>query len=953
MKPRVLPVLQKLKGWRLAAIVSVCTVIVAEIIVSIMDVLLKGEVTADYLLTGFVAAGIVAPTAIAVLTYLLQELARQQEDALTNAVDRVEARLKVALESTDEGILMVARDGKVLSANQRFLDLWQVPMELAATGRDEQLLAHVLGQLADPEQFMAKVRQLYGSREEASDTLDFRDGRVFARYTRVLSLGDEDGRIWCFKDITEQARTQAALAEREEIFRTIVTQANDAITMIDTETLRFVEFNAAACEGLGYTHEEFARLEVTDIQAEMDADTLRRRLPPVVGSGVRNFETLHRHKDGSLRNVLVSLKAIELRGKTLLVGTWSDITENKRSESAVAESRNLLQTVIDTAPVRVFWKDRDLRYLGCNPAFATDAGKASPHEVIGRDDHEMAWSEQADLYRADDRAVMESGVAKLFYEEPQTTPGGQHIWLRTSKVPLRGEGGAVIGVLGIYEDITERKRAERNLTMAVEVTAVVFWELDFANHRLMFDRTRLPVLGLEPEPVLETLQGWLEKVHPDDRENFQRRFEFAMRPGDPPFDFEYRMVGVAGRQQWIHTRGRVVQRGAAGQPELAVGTSTNITARKQIEEAVRASEEHSRNLAAMLRLMCDNVPDMIWAKDLDKRYLFANKAFCAQLLNAVDTDEPLGKTDMFFARRERDSHRNDPNWHTFGELCQDSDAVTLERGVPSVFEEFGNVKGRLVYLDVHKAPFLNEKGEVIGTVGSARDITERKLIEAELARHRQHLEGLVQERTEALLATEARASHILQSAADGLYGVDVDGRITFVNPAACQMLGYTAEQMVGRSAHELFHSRRGDGTPYPKEECPTHDAVRDGREVRVDHEVFWRADGRVIPVMYAVHPMLRDGRNVGAVISFVDMTAQRAAAEAREQALLAAENLARVRSEFLANMSHEIRTPLNGVLGFAAIGLRNSGENAKARNAFEKILSSGGLLLGVVNEILD
>jgi PAS domain-containing protein len=78
--------------------------------------------------------------------------------------------------------------------------------------------------------------------------------------------------------------------------------------------------------------------------------------------------------------------------------------------------------------------------------------------------------------------------------------------------------------------------------------------------------------------------------------------------------------------------------------------------------------------------MADNVPDMIWAKDLEKRYLFANRAFCRQLLNAADTDEPLGKTDMFFAQRERDRHPDDPQWHTFGELCQDSDLITLEHG---------------------------------------------------------------------------------------------------------------------------------------------------------------------------------------------------------------------------------------------------------------------------------
>jgi two-component system, sensor histidine kinase and response regulator len=146
---------------------------------------------------------------------------------------------------------------------------------------------------------------------------------------------------------------------------------------------------------------------------------------------------------------------------------WGAIQSALSNLSAeLAGSQSLLQTIIDTAPIRVFWKDRDLRYLGCNPIFARDAGKSHPHEVIGKDDFQMGWKEQAELYRADDRAVMESGQARLFYEEPQTTPDGQTIWLSTSKVPLKNRDNETIGVLGIYADITQRKQAEAELLRA-------------------------------------------------------------------------------------------------------------------------------------------------------------------------------------------------------------------------------------------------------------------------------------------------------------------------------------------------------------------------------------------------------------------------------------------------------------------------------------------------------
>jgi len=133
-------------------------------------------------------------------------------------------------------------------------------------------------------------------------------------------------------------------------------------------------------------------------------------------------------------------------------------------QKAKADDLNqMLHTVLDTIPVRIFWKDRNLRYLGCNRLFARDAGKSSPAELEGKDDFDMSWRETADLYRNDDRAVMISGVAKLNFEEPQTRTNAATTWLRTSKVPLRDKAGHVFGVLGTYEDITSQKMTEAEL----------------------------------------------------------------------------------------------------------------------------------------------------------------------------------------------------------------------------------------------------------------------------------------------------------------------------------------------------------------------------------------------------------------------------------------------------------------------------------------------------------
>jgi len=127
------------------------------------------------------------------------------------------------------------------------------------------------------------------------------------------------------------------------------------------------------------------------------------------------------------------------------------------------ESKHLLQSIIDTIPIRVFWKDQSSHYLGCNPVFANDAGKKNPDDVIGQDDYHLTWADRAHLYRDDDQSVIESGQSKLFYEEQIRRSDGQTAWVRTSKVPLRNQKGEIIGVLGVYDDITDRKDAENQI----------------------------------------------------------------------------------------------------------------------------------------------------------------------------------------------------------------------------------------------------------------------------------------------------------------------------------------------------------------------------------------------------------------------------------------------------------------------------------------------------------
>jgi len=258
-------------------------------------------------------------------------------------------------------------------------------------------------------------------------------------------------------------RSFHAAEKASERSRLLLRYASDGIHILDDKG-DIIEASDSFCRMLGYSRAEMIGMNVAEWDAQDSSAKIDERMAELFEHReLQTIETRHKRKDGSIFDVEVLCSALEVEGRVVLYASSRDVSERHQMEVAIVESRNLLRTIIDTAPIRIFWKDRTLHFLGCNPAFAKDAGVARPDDVIGLNDHQMPWKDQADLYRADDRKVMETGVSHPFYEEPQTTPDGRTIWLRTAKAPIKNGRDETVGVLGLYEDVTERKHADDEL----------------------------------------------------------------------------------------------------------------------------------------------------------------------------------------------------------------------------------------------------------------------------------------------------------------------------------------------------------------------------------------------------------------------------------------------------------------------------------------------------------
>jgi diguanylate cyclase (GGDEF)-like protein/PAS domain S-box-containing protein len=264
------------------------------------------------------------------------------------------------------------------------------------------------------------------------------------------------------------------LSQTEAKFHAIVDESPVAYALYDArQNLSYL--NPAFIAVFGYTLEDVPTLAdwwlkacpdyryrqwlVYDLQQHREAAL-------ATGNVFVPLEIVIRCKNGDSRTVIVgeALLGNHLDGFHVLV--LNDITARVEAMNKLADSHNMLQTVINTIPSRVFWKDLNSRYLGCNLAFSRDAGAETPDAVIGKLDSELTWRLQSVLYRADDWLVMNSNAGKLGIEEPQTTPTGETVWRRASKVALRDLDNQVIGVLGVYDDVTEYKQAEEDMRLA-------------------------------------------------------------------------------------------------------------------------------------------------------------------------------------------------------------------------------------------------------------------------------------------------------------------------------------------------------------------------------------------------------------------------------------------------------------------------------------------------------
>jgi PAS domain S-box-containing protein len=306
-----------------------------------------------------------------------------------------------------------------------------------------------------------------------------------------------------------------------------------------------------------------------------------------------------------------------------------------------------------------------------------------------------------------------------------------------------------------------------------------------------------------------------------------------------------RLLNKSGERRVWYYRNRLIHE--PGREAYVLGHAIDITERHRTEQRLREAESR-------FRVMADTAPVLIWMCDEEKACTYFNKVGLDFL--GVELGEVIGRDWMKFIH----PHDREMAGKRFDEAFSKLQRYETEYRMRQKDGHFRWV------LDTG-IPRVSDTGHFAGYIGTCVDITERK------------------ENEQAIEALRAQNELILNTTRDGMWTVDEQGRCNYVNEAACEMLGYTPSDLLGKNMHRVTHHTRADGSPYPQEECPVYETLEDGLPRHRTDEVFWRADGTRFPAEFSTAVLRSQGKTQGVLISFQDISARKEAEDAMHETL--------------------------------------------------------------------
>ena len=578
------------------------------------------------------------------------------------------------------------------------------------------------------------------------------------------------------RDITVRKRAERALQESEEKFRLLAEQSPNMIFI--NQKGRIVYVNPRCQKVTGYTRDELCApgFDFMTLIAPDDRDLVKAKFAQhTQGKEVTPYEYRLITKENQTVDVILSSRLIDYEGKKAILGTITDITEQKQAERALRESESMYRTLVETSPEAVTATDLEGKITFVSPRAVEAYGADSADDMIGLNALDIIAPQDRERAATNMQRTLQEGVVRNI-EYTLMRKNGSRYQVELNSALLRDADGNPRGFIATTRDITVRKQAqealresEERLHLAMETTSDGLFDWNQQTNEAYFSPRWFTMLGYEPGEFPPSVETWLNLLHPDDKPHILDLFaEYTKTRTD--HELEFRMRTKSGAWRWVLSRGKMIERAEDGSPGRLLGTHVDITERKQAEETLRREQN-------LLSRIMEASPAGITVLDREGRITFAN----------ARAEDVLGLSRDEITQRAY----NAPEWHITdyeGKPFPD-EGLPFER-VMTTGEPLDGVRhaiewpdGQRVLLSVNGTPILDEQGQVNGVITTVQDITDQ--IQAE----------------ETLRALTARDEAILAAIPDIIVEVDSERKYTWANQAGIEFFG---PDMMGKEASDFF-----------------------------------------------------------------------------------------------------------------------------------------------------
>ncbi len=600
-----------------------------------------------------------------------------------------------------------------------------------------------------------------------------KDGSTRWMDTDITGIRDDRGTLTGLygvsRDVTARKQAEDELKGTKALYQLLFEDAPHGVVILDPETARIVGFNEKACLQLGYSREEFAELNVSDIEEIESLDEIKATIAQVIHKGRADFETRHRTKQGEVRDVKVTAQYAEIQGKHVYHCVWQDITELKKAEEALRDSEQRYRLIVENVNDIVWIVGLDLQFVYVSPSNTRVSGytreeimKMALSDVVIPESFELASQ-----ILSKELALEASGQSfdpnrSKTLELEVYHKDGRQVWLEVSAAFNRDDEGRPMEILAVGRDITDRKRAEGQLRESEKKYRTIleemeegYWEVDLAGRYISCNDALCKIHGFPPEKLMK--MTFRDYTDPETAERIATVCNQVYRTGKPSRISDHEIIrgdGTTGRVEFNVS----LMREDEGSPIGFRGITRDVTKRIQAEQNLRESEEKYRTIL-------ESIEDGYWEVDLKGRYTFCNDALCA--LMARSREEIIGMNNRSYV---------DPD---VAEKVYRIFNAVYRTGIPaSVMDyRFERVDGRMVTHELSVHLRRDAAGAPIGFRGISRDVTERRTME------------------EALAESERRYRMIVENMHDSITLLDLDLNYVYQSPSGTRSVGYAPQEI--------------------------------------------------------------------------------------------------------------------------------------------------------------